>query len=445
MSRVLEAQSEAPRRDPLGEVISSAELPREAKSLLISRIIESPQLNKSPRLTELLQYLTERALQDPTEVIREQEIGAVVFGKPADYDTNQDNIVRVQISQLRKKIEKFFETEGAAEPWILEIPRGHYLPVFRPRSPLPASAPPEPAPPAMEPPAPVPSPRTWLVPALSIALLLAIGVICALLWQGRQVRPQSASPAIATPSLDALWSKMLVRNQPTDIVLADSMLSLFQDRVGGQMKLQEYLNREYENKLISSYPPETRKDLSNIINRRYTSFADVIMLQRILSLARNSEVQPVFHFARDYQIRNLKNHNAIIMGSIRANLWIEMFERQTNFRFSYQDHVLRIVNSAPQPGEPSIYESPAPESGYAILAFLPNLDRTGSVLLLQGDDQVSTEGAGEFVTTEKEFSAFQRRLGTSGSDLPWFEAILKVTKVGNTARNFQIVAYRLPQ
>lgn len=243
MSRVLEAQPEAPRRDSVGDVISSAALPRDAKSLLVARIIESPHLNKSPRLTELLQYLAERALNDPTEMIREQEIGAVVFGKPADYDTNQDNIVRVQISQLRKKIEKYFETEGAAEPWILEIPRGHYLPVFRPRNPLPASPSAVPVAPPIEPPARISSPKAWLVPALTVALLLALGVIGILLWQTRQVRPQAPLPLIATPSLNSLWSKLLVRNQPTDIVLADSMLSLFQDRVGGQMKLQEYLNR----------------------------------------------------------------------------------------------------------------------------------------------------------------------------------------------------------
>ena len=62
--------------------------------------------------------------------IHEQEIGQKVFGRSPEYDTNADNVVRVTASQVRKKLEQYFASDGASEPVILEIPKGQYTPVF---------------------------------------------------------------------------------------------------------------------------------------------------------------------------------------------------------------------------------------------------------------------------------------------------------------------------
>jgi hypothetical protein len=43
-------------------------------------------------------------------------------------------LVRVQVSQLRKKLQEYFSEEGRDEPLVIEIPKGNYVPVFRPRA-----------------------------------------------------------------------------------------------------------------------------------------------------------------------------------------------------------------------------------------------------------------------------------------------------------------------
>ncbi len=43
---------------------------------------------------------------------------------------SQDNIVRVNATELRKRLESYFATDGADEVCVLEIPRGGYSPVF---------------------------------------------------------------------------------------------------------------------------------------------------------------------------------------------------------------------------------------------------------------------------------------------------------------------------
>src|SRR5450631_346303 len=98
---------------------------------LVERVCNAPQLRRSPRLCEFLQYVCKRVVVEGAPDLREQEIGERVFGRGSNYETGIDPIVRVQASHLRRKLAQYFEAEGTNEPVILEIPKGEYLPSFR--------------------------------------------------------------------------------------------------------------------------------------------------------------------------------------------------------------------------------------------------------------------------------------------------------------------------
>jgi hypothetical protein len=110
---------------------------------MLQKIAASNQFQKSKRLRDLLLYLGERSLKDPNCILQEQEIGVEVFGRRADYDTSHDTLVRVHVSQLSKKLQDFFLAEGREESLIIEIPKGSYVPVFRPRTDPPLETKPE--------------------------------------------------------------------------------------------------------------------------------------------------------------------------------------------------------------------------------------------------------------------------------------------------------------
>ena len=97
---------------------------------LIDRVARSPHFARSARLRDFLLYVGHESLKSGVAEIREQEIGIHVFGRSPSYDRSQDNIVRVNASELRKRIEAYFNTEGAEEPLVFSIPRGGYKPVF---------------------------------------------------------------------------------------------------------------------------------------------------------------------------------------------------------------------------------------------------------------------------------------------------------------------------
>src|SRR5271155_2625914 len=102
---------------------------------LIERITASPLFSKSERISSLLVYVCDIALDGREAEISEQKIGAALFGRSADYDTSIDGIVRTQASRLRQKLDLYFEGEGAEEPVRIVIPKGGYVPFFVPRPP----------------------------------------------------------------------------------------------------------------------------------------------------------------------------------------------------------------------------------------------------------------------------------------------------------------------
>src|SRR5512134_1408809 len=111
---------------------SATEVPLEARREAVRRVLGSAVLEKSTRLKDLLSFLAERSLEDTEASIPEQEIGLAVFGRK-DYHANQDNLVRVHVTQLRKKLEQYFAAEGARDPVVFEIPRGEYALRFQHR------------------------------------------------------------------------------------------------------------------------------------------------------------------------------------------------------------------------------------------------------------------------------------------------------------------------
>src|SRR5215472_14738075 len=101
---------------------------------LVQRVSSSSTFEKSHRLRTFFLHVCRCALESRPEATTEQQIGIHVFGRPADYNPNEDNIVRSQARLLRLKLEHHFVNEGKDEPVVISIPKGQYLPFFESRS-----------------------------------------------------------------------------------------------------------------------------------------------------------------------------------------------------------------------------------------------------------------------------------------------------------------------
>ena len=116
------------------EEVSIVEKMEDPRLDLVQRIYASSNFRGSTRLRAFLSYVVNCAIQNVPEAVTEQQIGVHVFGRRVGYNTNDDNIVRSQARLLRLKLAAYFAEEGEREVLIVFIPKGQYLPSFRPAS-----------------------------------------------------------------------------------------------------------------------------------------------------------------------------------------------------------------------------------------------------------------------------------------------------------------------
>jgi len=444
---------------------------------LLERVVASPQLKRANRMREFLLFVGQRTLKDGCDVLHEQEIGSVVFGRPEVYDTSADNIVRVNATDLRKRIEDYFETDGADEPLILEIPRGSYKPVFRSRTTrekilqteqvldqngFESHTIDEPAPGESTLQKPIVGTATntvtsgeeqkislQTVPVDRRLLLLAVVVIgalsigCLTLWMENLAMHRSLYIWQSKPAVNSFWSNFLGANPNTDVVLADVSFALIEDISKRAIPLDEYLTRNYSSKMQSpDLTEDRRQDIDLISQRTAGSIGDFRTAQRIVTLdplGKNIHL----YYSRDYSPSMIKMDNAILIGGRKSNPWVDLFQDKLNFSLEFTPDLTTtyIKNQSPLTSEQAIYKvDTTPNSGYSVVAYLPNPSGNGKVLVLEGTGSADTEGAGEFLTSEEHLENFQKLLHVT--TLPYFEVLLKTTHVNGTPMDAQIIAYR---
>jgi serine/threonine-protein kinase len=117
--------------------VGSAEelsLPLEAIRAQLERILSSGTFSRSGRLVRFLRFSVEQALSGNQDCLKEQTIGIQAFDRKPDYDPRIDPIVRVEARRLRSKLKVYYASQGRGDDLLIELPKGTYAPLFRPRA-----------------------------------------------------------------------------------------------------------------------------------------------------------------------------------------------------------------------------------------------------------------------------------------------------------------------
>src|SRR5215470_12548566 len=96
----------------------------------LERILNTPPLVSSPSLSRFLRYVVEETAAGRGGAIKEYTLGLNVFDRGDEFNPRLDPIVRVQARNLRTRLNKYYETQGADDPIRIELPKGTYVPVF---------------------------------------------------------------------------------------------------------------------------------------------------------------------------------------------------------------------------------------------------------------------------------------------------------------------------
>ena len=415
---------------------------------LIDRVAASSHFARSARLRDFLLYVGNESLKDGIPEIHEQEIGVRVFGRSSSYDRSQDNIVRVNATELRKRIDAYFSGEGVEELWVFSIPKGGYGPVFRCREVAelrPLVFTPKPAIPVTVTVDAVTSPRK--LPLIWIAATTVLTLACcSLLWQNRSLR-KSKNIWDQEPMLTAFWTDLAKAAPQTDIVLPDASVMMSEEMLGREVSLNDYLERKFIPEIKDEkISPDRRQALQTIFGHSLVTMGDFQAAQQVLAL---TPIAPSLRLtpALLYNVDSIRNHNVILIGGKKANPWVGLIDGQMNFSLDYDQKQTggRVANRHPAEGELPVY---VPEShtkvstAYSVLAYLPNPSGIGRVLILAGTDSNATGAAAKFVTSEDGLRSLKRRFHT-GDRFPYFEVLLKTSRLSGASFSTEPLAYRI--
>jgi hypothetical protein len=415
---------------------------------LLQRVLSSRTFAKSVRLTRFLEFICLRTIEGKAREINEQQIGIHVFSRSPAYSASDDSIVRTQARLLRLRLEEYFEHECPSSPLVISIPKGGYVPVFEPRSPVSGAAlhiqqPSLPAAVA-EPVAAVPeihaaaARRSWKYPAIAAGIvLLLLGFLVTYSWLNG--RSESAS--------HALWSSIFSPGRTVVIVPSDDALVLYQEVIQAAIPLDEYLSGSYLEK-FSPHIGSAALTSDWFAAHQYTSSADLNLAIRLGRLPEAARVNVETRNARVLRIVDLKSCNVILIGGIGANPWVGLFSQHLNFDVNWDWKASEgyVLNKHPAKGEAAIYRdtvSNGVRRSYGVLALLPGIEDDGRALLFEGTGMAGTESAADFPFNPGSFASFARQIGATPGKMPNFEALLETTSVGGNAPEARLIAYRL--
>jgi hypothetical protein len=383
----------------------------------IERITKSHSLHSSESLCRLLRYLAEHSVDHPGVGPKEYQIATEVLGRPAGFDPQSDSTVRVQAGRLRVKLAEYYNHEGANDPILVEIPKGSYVLSFQLRG-KPDAVIPQAGPHleiAEKKSAVQTSTRGWVIAVAFLLVLLAVSLVTSAFLLSRDRVQPSATQAVPA-AYQLFWSRFLTGPQEPLVVFSNGSF------VGRPETGMRYFN--------------PASDSGSFVLDHYTGVGEVLAIHQLdrvfFMLNRPLGVKRGALFTLD----DAKNNDLIFVGSPSENLTLLDIPGTREFIFKRLDSGprkgdLAVINVHPQKGEPKDFlATPANQptvEDYAVVALLPGLDPSRSILILAGNSTFGTQAAVEYVCREDSIKDLLRRLNVSkAADLKPFEALLRV-------------------
>ncbi|EWY37023.1 hypothetical protein N825_22195 [Skermanella stibiiresistens SB22] len=159
----------------------------------LDQICSTEEFRKATRSRNFLRYVVNETLAGRTDRIKAYAIAVSVLGRDESFDPQVDPIVRIEAGQLRRRLERYYLTEGSASTLRIELPKGSYVPVF---ARVPSAGTVIPAAVIVEPDTFYGKRMRWTLPG---AVLASAGLAWALLIGG----PRAAMNAVPTMQVNA--------------------------------------------------------------------------------------------------------------------------------------------------------------------------------------------------------------------------------------------------
>lgn len=96
----------------------------------LDRVLASEEFTATAQQRKFLTYVVNEVLAGRGRRIKGYTVATEVFGRSEDFDASVDPIVSIQANKLRRALERYYLLDGKADPVVIDIPKGGYVPRF---------------------------------------------------------------------------------------------------------------------------------------------------------------------------------------------------------------------------------------------------------------------------------------------------------------------------
>jgi hypothetical protein len=387
----------------------------------LEKILGAKTLHGKETLRVLLTYLVEKTLDGVAGTLKEYTIGVEAFGKREDYDPQEDASVRVQIGRLRQKLEEYYNTEGARDPLVIELPKRRFELLFHERpaevanrseaTVVPDSSAPD---------------SSALARVISWPSLLLGALAVAILWAGwsflgpRRVAQTPVSAAETDAELSDLWGPFLTSDQPIMMAMTMRPFLRYDRGVIFDWRLRSLPDEERE-KRLRELKLQLKTERLVPWEKTYTSFGEatgVFLLTRFFE-RHQRRLQLRRHDALTWE--EITEQNVVFIGS--GKIGVPFHSIPIQLAFQQRDHV--ILNLNPKAGELAEFVTRPPQpdeyrqdEDYALISVVPGLHGRGEIIAFGGSSSSALWAAVEFMTEPRYARELVAKLKNGSGDLP---------------------------
>jgi hypothetical protein len=425
----------------------------------LEKVLSSKYFVHAHKKRQFLSVVCDFYLKGRAHELNEYVLAYDVFGRDNTYNPSADPIVRVVAHEIRKKLESYYQNEGAGDAIRMELPAGSYQPVFH-RQLLPPAEETNAIPVETK----IESPRnrrpmnsgTIVLGFVCLALAASV-IVLALSNRALRVKPAATRDAAV---YGGVWESFLNDSTPPVVVLSNPPVPRLSNAHEPDILLKESVPlssaaiKALKEKLVTN--PQTLMGESNakhqntrliIGNHNHTGLGEAIGLHYLTNFFRDVNREIALKQSRTLSAEDLKNRNVIMLGGAWVNDWSGKLPDEEDFAYSVN---ATILNRNPQTGEEREYvpqfdvRTGALLTDYALITIKPNLTAANKVMVLSGIYSQGTEAAVEYITIRDYLNQINQRL--ERSNMPaHFQALLKVGVENGIPTTISILAlHKLP-
>jgi len=372
-------------------LILSDPVTAEEVSTQLDRLLTSAQFRASRRCQGLLRTVTERTLAGDITAVKERMLGMSVFGRPAEYDTSQDPIVRVTAAEVRKKLAQYYQEPVHHSELRIELLPGGYVPEFR-RVLAETGVVPDRQAPALNPPVPVEHPvdsrlRWYAAILVVIAAGLTVFFVSRVTWKDQ--------------ATERFWAPVL--KSPGDILICLGQPVVYNLRsTEEQDRIQSMTDHSAT---PSPNPGQDLIPLSHLVVfwDRYVALGDAVCMARITGLLERHGKRFRARGEGATSFTDLRETPAILIGAF-DNRWT--LSAASNLRFTFTKDSSQETDMVRDRDHPdrkdwklkSAWPYWDVENDYAIVSRILDVTTGRPVVIAAGITQFGTMATGEFLT-----------------------------------------------